>query len=551
MKTTRTQILLFAFALMLFAGCKKVYVVVDEVPGNTPSGDPLYITGNFNNWDPGDERFRLTFNDDSTWSINLPPGFGTIEYKFTRGDWTTVEKDLCGNETDNRMIYIDDTDTAYNQIASWNDLDPLNCPRMTILVTGLPENTPEDEAISIMGNFNSWNTDTLSRIKRKGKNLYVTIDRPSGADMLEFKLSRGSLSSAEADEFGNDVPNRVVPFGQKDTVQVKVEGWVDMPKQKGNDKVVFIIIGLPENTPPKDDLYIASNFNSWKPGDRNYTFTKNTNGDLVYLFPRKKERLEFKVTRGSWYNAEVDRFGYDTPNRQVNLKDADTVKIKIFAWKDIPAYSNNNLTIVLESLPATTPENPEIYLAGNLNNWDPNRRKYQFSRAEKGYYFLDIDRRNRQLECKVTRGAWENMEVDAYGSDIPNRRLNFMESDTAFIKVANWKDLPVKETPYITIVINKMPLNTPVNDKIYLVPDFNDWDPTDENLVFQKMDKGKYFITIPRHGNATEYKITRGGWGRVETDENGNPIPNRVLNYGFSDTLYIELEKWRDLGGNY
>ena len=70
-------------------------------------------------------------------------------------------------------------------------------------------------------------------------------------------------------------------------------------------------------------------------------------------------------------------------------------------------------------------------------------------------------------------------------------------------------------------------------------------------LIFQKLADGRFCIIIPKHGYYFEYKITRGNWGNVEVDENGNEVPNRITNYGFTDTVLIDVVKWRDLDGNY
>ncbi len=67
---------------------------------------PVYITGNFNKWNPRDQNFLLTETIKNTYSIdieniNLPE---IIEYKFTRGGWGNVEIDRFGNITPNRKI---------------------------------------------------------------------------------------------------------------------------------------------------------------------------------------------------------------------------------------------------------------------------------------------------------------------------------------------------------------------------------------------------------------------------------------------------------------
>lgn len=140
---------MLAICVVLMSSCKRVVIKIDSIPENTPADQPIYVTGNFNNWDPGEEMYILRMGTDSNYYFKLPPGYGTVEYKFTRGDWTTVEKGLCGEEIDNRQLSVATNDTITNSIQSWNDLDPVNCPQLTIKIENMPKNTPVSDVIAI------------------------------------------------------------------------------------------------------------------------------------------------------------------------------------------------------------------------------------------------------------------------------------------------------------------------------------------------------------------------------------------------------------------
>ena len=64
----------------------------------------VYITGNFNNWNPRDTRFQLKQLDPNTYSIGIDSQLlpEHIEYKFTKGGWENVELDQYGSITPNR-----------------------------------------------------------------------------------------------------------------------------------------------------------------------------------------------------------------------------------------------------------------------------------------------------------------------------------------------------------------------------------------------------------------------------------------------------------------
>ena len=100
MKTFTT----FILALLLAASQAQVTFIVDSLPDYTPPEDEVYIVGSFNGWNPGDAAYVMQKNGDDLWEITLD-GFAngeTIEYKFTRGDWESVEKGPNGEEIDNR-----------------------------------------------------------------------------------------------------------------------------------------------------------------------------------------------------------------------------------------------------------------------------------------------------------------------------------------------------------------------------------------------------------------------------------------------------------------
>ncbi len=75
---------------------------------NMKTGDmdarSIYITGNFNNWNPKDPNFQLSAVDAKTFSIEISDEIlpDAIEYKFTKGGWESVEIDRHGNITPNR-----------------------------------------------------------------------------------------------------------------------------------------------------------------------------------------------------------------------------------------------------------------------------------------------------------------------------------------------------------------------------------------------------------------------------------------------------------------
>ena len=97
--------LIFLFAFIYSSICAaQLTINVTSVPPSTPQGDEIYIAGNFNNWNPGHASYVLTNNGNGTYSITFTPATGTIEYKFTRGSWATVEGNSSGGYIPNRTF---------------------------------------------------------------------------------------------------------------------------------------------------------------------------------------------------------------------------------------------------------------------------------------------------------------------------------------------------------------------------------------------------------------------------------------------------------------
>jgi predicted alpha/beta superfamily hydrolase len=72
-------------------------LVVQDKTGKSSASSPIYVAGNFNNWNPKDDAAKLTPQSDMRWRILMkkPRSLGNasepIKFKFTRGDWALEE----------------------------------------------------------------------------------------------------------------------------------------------------------------------------------------------------------------------------------------------------------------------------------------------------------------------------------------------------------------------------------------------------------------------------------------------------------------------------
>ena len=98
-----------------------------------------------------------------------------------------------------------------------------------------------------------------------------------------------------------------------------------------------------------------------------------------------------------------------------------------------------NVQFVIKNQP-TSHLNDTIYLAGNVNKWNPAEKGSQFVK-DRNEYTLQIKNSPKQLyQFKLTRGTWDKVESTAAGDLLANRELN-VESDTIIeLDIAAWQD---------------------------------------------------------------------------------------------------------------
>lgn len=117
----RYLLALITILLFISNAFTQVTIIVDAVPTTTPVNANIYVAGSFNNWSPNNPASQLA-KSGSQYKITLN-GSGTIQFKFTRGSWNTVEGSANGGFLPNRTYTYSSThDTIYLQILSWEDI---------------------------------------------------------------------------------------------------------------------------------------------------------------------------------------------------------------------------------------------------------------------------------------------------------------------------------------------------------------------------------------------------------------------------------------------
>ena len=99
----------------------QITLKITTIPSNTPASSTIYVAGNFNGWNPGSTP--MVADGLGNYTYTVPEGNGVLEYKFTRGAWSSVEGNAAGGDISNRTATF--TGSAQNlnlTVQSWKDL---------------------------------------------------------------------------------------------------------------------------------------------------------------------------------------------------------------------------------------------------------------------------------------------------------------------------------------------------------------------------------------------------------------------------------------------
>lgn len=97
----------------------------------------------------------------------------------------------------------------------------------------------------------------------------------------------------------------------------------------------------------------------------------------------------------------------------------------------------------------------------------------------------------------------------------------------------------------VRFILTRLPSYHQPSDTIYLVGNFNGWNPHDGKMQLKTINE-KPGITIELPKGVFEYKFTKGSWAEAESGEAGMPTENRRLTVEDDTTVYVEVAHWAD-----
>lgn len=150
-------------------------------------------------------------------------------------------------------------------------------------------------------------------------------------------------------------------------------------------------------------------------------------------------------------------------------------------------YTFTQITININSNTAHIKDNTDIYIAGNINGWNPKDPKYKLKKTDSGKYQISFAPPIGTIEYKFTKGSWGTVEITDDGLDTPNRILAYNgEPHIIDITIAGWKDeatipKPVSSTAAENVSILNENFHIPQLGRdrkiwVYLPPDYDSTD---------------------------------------------------------------------------
>ncbi len=85
------------------------------------NNDTAFLSGNFNNWNPGNSAYKFLLTNENSFELILDLPAGHYEYKCTRGDWAKVECLANGKDINNHSFLLSVDTTIEINIEAWKD----------------------------------------------------------------------------------------------------------------------------------------------------------------------------------------------------------------------------------------------------------------------------------------------------------------------------------------------------------------------------------------------------------------------------------------------
>lgn len=224
------------------------------------------------------------------------------------------------------------------------------------------------------------------------------------------------------------------------------------------------------------------------------------------------------------------------------------IGVSILFWLSCFVEGNSQIRIEVVRHPKFTLSDSSIFFSSTFNNWSPGDENYKLTLDRNGLYFIELPDTLTYFEYKFTQGAWSSVEGSKDGKVRANRVYSKgLEADPKLIKVEieGWETQPA----YV-IIVRKVPKNTPHDASLFIMGDFNNWNPEDKSYKLIKQVDGSYRTLIYSPYKEVQFKFTRGTLASVESRPGGRLLPNRIVSrnrVSANSDVELEISSWMDL----
>jgi AraC-like DNA-binding protein len=220
----------------------------------------------------------------------------------------------------------------------------------------------------------------------------------------------------------------------------------------------------------------------------------------------------------------------------------------LFSLSFFLTEGNCQIRVEVVRHPKFTLSDSSIFVAGTFNNWSPGDENNKLIRGSNGIYYFELPDTLSYFEYKFTQGTWALVEGNGEGKVRANRVYSKnLENNPKLVQVEieGWETQP----SYV-IIVKKVPKNTPHDASIYIMGDFNNWNPEDRSYKLIKQVDGTYRTLIYSPYPQVQFKFTRGTVSSVESRPGGRLLPNRIISREMvkaNSDVVVEIASWMDL----
>ncbi len=210
---------------------------------------PVYIAGNFNNWQTQDRKYRMEKISIGKYRYDFLDGFDfsqSLLYKFTKGDWSEVEIDQYGNRTSNRtceVIQGHKNEHVHGWRRNWLPFRPSQLPKVQLISKDfyipqlkktrkiwalLPHDyATSEEKYRVLylhdaqnlfhedAPFGSWEIDKKLAVMSDygiGNIIVIAIEHGENERILEFNVGSTKLGQGEGKKYIRFISDTLKPF---------------------------------------------------------------------------------------------------------------------------------------------------------------------------------------------------------------------------------------------------------------------------------------------------------------------------------------------------